>query len=64
MTRSKTDQTLAQLNQLYRVLGQWQAVAAFTGYNRATINRWFNGRRRPSVEARQNVNFTVLLVVK
>ncbi len=39
---------LKQLNGIYSVCGTWAAVAYVTGYNRATINRWFAGTRGAS----------------
>jgi transcriptional regulator with XRE-family HTH domain len=49
---AKTIKTLKQLNDLYRICGTWQDVALEIGYNRATINKWFSGKRIPSHETR------------
>ena len=44
----KLETTLNQLNEMFHELGTWQSVADSTGFNRATINKWFAGTRVPS----------------
>jgi transcriptional regulator with XRE-family HTH domain len=50
------NKTLTQLNQLFGFLGTWRAVADEIGYNRATVNKWFSGKRFPSAETREWIN--------
>lgn len=52
----KLETTLKQLNALFARLGTWQRVASALGYNRATINKWFAGTRKPTAETRGNVD--------
>jgi len=47
------NQTLRNLNKLYRNLGTWQAVADYIGFNRATVSRWCNGTKKASKETRE-----------
>jgi|GEM_PF-5070028 len=59
-----TTKTLNQLNQLFRILGTWQMVACATGFNRATLNKWFAGTRIPTKESRDEVAKTYSMARK
>lgn len=52
----KLETTLKQLNDMFYVLGTWQAVADQIGYNRATVNKWFSGTRVPDDLSREIVD--------
>ena len=49
--------TLKQLNDLFEALGTWQEVADTLCYNRATVNKWFSGKRIPTQETRDYIAY-------
>lgn len=51
----KLETTLNQLNDLFEALGTWKEVARRIQFNRATINKWFNGKRVPSRNTRAHI---------
>ena len=48
---AQTRKTLHNLNRLYLYLGTWKAVADWAWVNRATVNKWFAGTRKPCQSA-------------
>lgn len=60
----KLETTLKQLNDLFGALGTWQAVANRIHYNRATVNKWFSGKRVPGQDTREYIAFRHALVCR
>ena len=52
MKTPSVNETLKNLNSLFRIIGKWQDVADTIGRNRATVNKWFAGTRTPSPDNR------------